>query len=58
MHKKILKRHLSNDFRNEKSGSQRFKSKHRSRASYTTNMVNNNICISEHHIHLPKFGDI
>lgn len=45
-------------FKNEKAGFPKFKSKHRSRDSYTTNMVNNNIRISNHHIHLPKVGDI
>lgn len=46
----------NNFFRNPKTGSPKFKSKHKSRKSYTTNFVNRNIFIKNSHIRLPKIG--
>lgn len=36
----------------------RFKSKHKSKASYTTNRTNGNIKVFNHHIQLPKLGKV
>ena len=45
-------------FREEKSGFPKFKSKHRSRKSYTTNVVNGNIRLENGKLRLPKVGFI
>lgn len=45
-----------NHFRDPKVGFPKFKSKHGSRASYTTNVVNGNIYLEKNHIRLPKVG--
>lgn len=47
-----------NFFRDPKSGFPKFKTKHRSRASYTTNSVNGNIRLEEGYIRLPKVGRV
>lgn len=36
----------------------KFKSKHKSKKSYTTNMTNNNIKLGDKYIKLPKLGDV
>ena len=43
-------------FSPEKAGHPKFKSRHRSRMSYTTNVVNGNIRIAEGRLRLPKAG--
>ena len=43
-------------FSQEKAGHPKFKSKHRSRKSYTTNVVNGNIRIEGGKLRLPKAG--
>ena len=43
-------------FRNSKTGFPKFKSKKSNRRSYTTNCVNDNICIEVDYIKLPKVG--
>ena len=43
-------------FSAEKAGHPKFKSKHRSRKSYTTNVVNGNIRLEEGKLRLPKAG--
>ena len=45
-------------FREEKAGYPKFKSKHRSRKSYTTNMVNGNIRLEGGKLRLPKAGSV
>lgn len=45
-------------FREPKIGFPKFKSKHAARQSYTTNMVNGNIRISESRLKLPKLGEV
>ena len=45
-------------FREPKTGFPRFKSKHGSRQSYTTNMVNGNIRLLGNKLKLPKLGEI
>ena len=45
-------------FREEKAGFPKFKSKHRSRKSYTTNVVNGNIRLENGKLRLPKVGFI
>ena len=45
-------------FREEKAGFPKFKSKHRSRKSYTTNVVNGNIRLEKGRLRLPKVGFI
>ena len=45
-------------FSQEKAGHPKFKSKHRSRKSYTTNVVNGNIRIEEGKLRLPKAGHV
>ncbi|MCQ2502004.1 MAG: transposase [Lachnospiraceae bacterium] len=47
-----------NFFRDPKNGFPKFKSKHGSRASYTTNVVSNNIRLEKNHIRLPKTGSV
>lgn len=49
---------FKNFFRDKKVGYPKFKSKHKSRKSYTTNMVNNNIKIDGSYLTLPKVGKI
>ena len=51
-----LEKAYKNFFRNPKIGFPKFKSKHRSRKSYTTNVVNGNIQTGEHRIKLPKLN--
>jgi putative transposase len=51
-----LERAYQNFFRNRQSGFPKFKSKHRSRASYTTNVVNGNIKLEEGKLKLPKMS--
>ena len=46
----------NNFFRSPKTGFPKFKSKHRSRKSYTTNCVNGNISIGNGCLKLPKIG--
>ena len=45
-------------FRDEEAGFPRFKSKHRSRKSYTTNVVNGNIRLEGGCLRLPKAGKV
>lgn len=45
-----------NFFRDKKVGFPKFKSKHGVRSTYTTNMVNGNIRLTERHLRLPKVG--
>lgn len=45
-------------FTDQKSGFPRFKSKHRSKKSYTTNVVNGNISLEEKTLKLPKAGKV
>lgn len=45
-------------FRQKKNGFPRFKSKKKSRKSYTTNLVNGNIAVTENSIRLPKAGEV
>ena len=49
-----LEKAYQNFFRDPKSGFPKFKSKHRTRKSYTTNVVNGNIRLEECRIRLPK----
>ncbi|MDE6729959.1 MAG: transposase [Oscillospiraceae bacterium] len=53
---KNLQRAFTNFFINPKSGFPNFKSKHKSRKSYTTNCVNGNIKIENGCLQLPKAG--
>jgi putative transposase len=46
----------NNFFRDIKTGFPKFKSKHKDKDSYTTNNVNNNICIYDKKLKLPKLG--
>lgn len=45
-------------FFDRQGGFPRFKSKRKSRRSYTTNCTNGNIRVSENHIRLPKLGEV
>ncbi len=45
-------------FRSPKTGFPKFKSKHKSRKSYTTNCVNGNISIENGYLKLPKIGHV
>ena len=45
-------------FREPKTGFPKFKSKHKSRQSYTTNVVNGNIRLLENRLKLPKLGEV
>lgn len=45
-------------FFDKRSGFPKFKSKHHDSCSFTTNMVNNNIVITDKHIRLPKIGSV
>lgn len=47
-----------NYFRDDSTGYPKFKAKHRSRASYTTNAVNGNICLNGRRLKLPKMGPV
>ena len=49
-----LEKEYKNFFRDPKTGFPRFKSKHHSRNSYTTNVVNGNILVESKKIRLPK----
>ena len=49
-----LEKAYKNFFRDPKSGFPKFKSKHTSRKSYTTNRVNGNIQVEDYRIKLPK----
>ena len=49
-----LEKAYKNFFRDPKIGFPKFKSKHRSRKSYTTNVVNGNIQVEDYRIKLPK----
>ena len=49
-----LEKAYKNFFRDPKIGFPRFKSKHHSRNSYTTNVVNGNILVESKRIRLPK----
>ncbi len=51
-----LQRAYNHFFRSPKIGFPKFKSKHKSKKSYTTNYVNGNICIENGCIKLPKIG--
>lgn len=51
-----LERAYKNFFRDPKVGFPRFKSKHRSRRSYTTNVVNGNIRLEGDRLRLPKLN--
>lgn len=53
-----LEKAYKNFFKNPKSGYPKYKSKHTSRKSYTTNLVNENIVINKGKIKLPKLGTI
>ena len=50
----IWRKHIRNFFRDPKVGFPRFKSKHHSKNSYTTNVVNGNILVEDNRIRLPK----
>lgn len=58
MYSCIWKRHIAVFFRDPKIGFPKFKSKHRSRNSYTTNVVNGNISIENGRLKLPKLTAI
>ena len=49
-----LEKAYKNFFRDPKVGFPRFKSKHHSKNSYTTNVVNGNILVESKRIRLPK----
>ena len=49
-----LEKAYKNFFREPKIGFPRFKSKHHSRNSYTTNLINGNILVESKRIRLPK----
>lgn len=53
-----LERAYRKFFRESKTGFPKFKSKHGNRKSYTTNVVNGNIRISEGRLRLPKVGTV
>ena len=53
-----LKRAFQSFFNDEKTGYPNFKAKHYCKKSYTTNLVNGNIRLSEKTIRLPKLGEI
>ena len=53
-----LKKAFQGFFSGKKTGYPNFKSKHHSRKSYTTNLVNGNIVLSEKTIRLPKLGEV
>ena len=53
-----LKKAFQRFFKDKKIGYPNFKSKHHSKRSYTTNLVNGNIMVLDRFIHLPKLGEI
>lgn len=53
-----LEKAYKNFFQNPKSGFPKFKSKHRSRRSFTTNVVNGNIKLENMHLKLPKISAV
>ena len=53
-----LKKAFQRFFNDKKIGYPSFKSKHHSKKSYTTNLVNGNIVVSDRSIRLPKLGEI
>ena len=53
-----LERAYKNFFQRKESGFPKFKSKHRGRKAYTTNMVNGNIKLSGGYLKLPKLAPI
>lgn len=53
-----LERAYKNFFERKDSGFPRFRSKHRSRRSYTTNVVNGNIRLEGRYLRLPKAGSV
>ena len=53
-----LKKALQRFFSDDKTGYPEFKSKHHSKKSYTTNLVNGNIVLTDNTIRLPKLKEI
>jgi len=53
-----LERAYKNFFARPETGFPKYKSKHRNRMSYTTNVVNGNIRLEGNHIRLPKIGKV
>ena len=53
-----LKQAFQRFFRDKKTGYPYFKSKRHSKKSYTTNLVNGNIIVSDRSIRLPKLGEV
>lgn len=53
-----LERAYKKFFREPKAGYPRYKSKHSSPGSYTTNLVNGNICLDKGKLKLPKLGRV
>ena len=53
-----LKKALQRFFSDDKTGYPSFKSKHHSKKSYTTNLVNGNIVLTDNTIRLPKLKEI
>ena len=53
-----LEQAYRNFFRNPSTGFPKFKSKHKSQNSYTTNVVNGNIVLEEGKLKLPKLGRV
>ncbi|MBP1529323.1 MAG: transposase, partial [Erysipelotrichaceae bacterium] len=53
-----LKKAFQSFFKDKKIGYPSFKSKHHSKRSYTTNLVNGNIVVSDRFIRLPKLSEI
>ena len=53
-----LKQAFQRFFKDKKIGYPRFKAKHHSKKSYTTNLVNGNIVVSDKTIRLPKLGEL
>ena len=53
-----LKKAFQSFFKDKKTGYPNFKSKHHSKRSYTTNLVNGNIMVLDRFIRLPKLGEI
>ena len=53
-----LKQAFQRFFKDKKTGYPNFKSKHHSKRSYTTNLVNGNIMVFDRSIRLPKLGEI
>jgi len=53
-----LKKAFRRFFKDKKTGYPNFKTKHHSKRSYTTNLVNGNIMVLDHSIRLPKLKEI